>query len=180
VLYGAPLYMSRALGQSQATIGALFWLPPLGWELGYLFWGYIVDARARAGDGGRPRDVAPLALLCVLAVLALPLAAIRALPGAAAPLAAFVLATFAAGGFIILGLAYATRAFGTGRAGLLGGLAAGSWSAFVALLMPVLGHMFDRGAYGAALAIPAVAPCAGIACWAWLDRQPRATRTAVP
>jgi ACS family hexuronate transporter-like MFS transporter len=165
VLYGAPLYLSGALGQSQAALGKLLWLPPLGWEIGYFFWGWCVDALTRR------RGSPPFAtLLAVLTVLSLPLAATHVRPGVATALAFFVLATFAASGFVIVGLAYAARAFSLRDAGLIAGLGAGSWSAVVALLMPVFGGLFDERAYGTAFGLAAVLPVAGLALWAAIDR----------
>src|SRR5258708_27898999 len=54
VLYGAPLHLGRGLGCSQATLGKVMWIPPLGWEVGYFFWGSVIDraARRNALDGG--------------------------------------------------------------------------------------------------------------------------------
>ncbi|MGH9723031.1 MAG: MFS transporter, partial [Bryobacteraceae bacterium] len=40
VMYGASLYLNRALGASQAEIGKVLWIPPLGWEIGYFTWGW--------------------------------------------------------------------------------------------------------------------------------------------
>src|SRR3984957_1223415 len=44
-LYAAPLYLSRVLHVSQASLGHLLWIPPAGWEAGYLFWGLVADRR---------------------------------------------------------------------------------------------------------------------------------------
>ena len=86
-------------------------------------------------------------------------------------LSLFILATFAAAGFVIVGLAYASRVFSMRDAGLIAGIGAGSWSAFVALLMPVFGRLFDRHAYGAAFALASAAPVVGLLAWGAIDRS---------
>jgi ACS family hexuronate transporter-like MFS transporter len=162
VLYGAPLYLHGALGQSQVALGRLLWLPPVGWEIGYFFWGWWTDRAVRRS--GSSAAVFPR-LLLGLTLVGLPLAGVPALPGVAAALAAFCLATFVAAGFIIVGLAYAARVFSTRDAGLIAGVGAGSWSAVVALLMPWFGRLFDRHAYSLAFALAAAAPVLGFTVW---------------
>jgi ACS family hexuronate transporter-like MFS transporter len=166
VLYGAPLYLARALGQSQHALGSLLWIPPLGWELGYLVTGWVVDHRA-----GRARAVVTPGLLCAVAFVGAPLAVVPLLPGLALPLVALFLATLAAGSFIILALAYAARELGVGRAGLLAGLGAGTWSALVAIAMPAFGRLFDGGRYGAAFAVAGLAQMTGVVIWVGLEKM---------
>jgi MFS transporter, ACS family, hexuronate transporter len=168
VLYGAPLYLHAALGKDQAALGRLLWLPPLGWEIGYFFWGYWTDRALRRAR--EPGTVFPV-LMVALTLLSLPLAATPKLPGVAFALAAFVLATFAAAGFIIVGLAYAARVFSTRDAGLIAGIGAGSWSAVVALLMPWFGRLFDHHAYALAFALAAGGPVLGLLVWTVIDRR---------
>lgn len=52
VIYASAIYLNKALGVSQALIGKLLWMPPLGWEAGYFFWGWVSD-RAAGRPGGR-------------------------------------------------------------------------------------------------------------------------------
>jgi ACS family hexuronate transporter-like MFS transporter len=167
VLYGAPIYLHGALGQSQAALGRLLWLPPLGWEVGYFFWGWVMDRLARREGGAA--SAFPM-LMIVLTLLSLPLAATRALPGVAFALSLFILATFAASGFVIVGLAYAARVFSIRDAALVAGIGAGSWSAVVAVLMPVFGRFFDRHAYGSAFALATAVPVVGLLAWGAIDR----------
>ncbi len=170
VLYGAPLYLHSALGRDQAALGWILWLPPVGWEVGFFFWGYCTDrAWRRAGHRAFP------VLLVVLTLLSLPLAATPWLPGVAVAIAGFALATFAAAGFIIVGIAYAGRVFSTADAGLIAGLGAGSWSAMVALVMPWFGRLFDRQAYAPAFALAAGAPVLGLVVWSVIERRAAAT-----
>jgi ACS family hexuronate transporter-like MFS transporter len=170
VLYGAPIYLHAALGQSQQALGRVLWLPPLGWEVGYFFWGWVMDRASRGGRRGDVRASTYTKILGCLTLLCLPLAATRALGGVAPVLAVFFLATFAAAGFVIASLTYAARFFSAGDTGLIAGVGAGSWSLVVALLMPLLGRLFDRHAYGTAFAIAAAVPVLGFALWAAIHR----------
>jgi ACS family hexuronate transporter-like MFS transporter len=176
VLYSAPLYLSRALGQSQHALGWLLPIPPVGWELGYLATGWVVDRHARRARGDQ--DVSKLTigspvspgLLCTVAFVGAPLAVVPLLPGLALPMCALFLATLAAGSFIILALAYATREFGVQRAGWLAGLGAGTWSALVAIAMPEFGRLFDGGRFGVAFAVAGLAQTAGVVLWLGLEK----------
>jgi MFS transporter, ACS family, hexuronate transporter len=133
----------------------LLWIPPLGWEVGYFFWGWISD-RYRAA---RP-SIFPL-----LMVLSLPLAAAPRLPQL--PLLMFELffAMFVASGFVILSIADATDVFSADHSGLIAGLGAGSWSAVVGLVMPAFGRLFDQQRYDTAFVLAAVFPIAGYGVW---------------
>ena len=57
VAYLSPLYLSRALGLTQAEIGKVVWIPMVGWEAGYFFWGWIAD---RYLDRYARQDAGPL------------------------------------------------------------------------------------------------------------------------
>jgi ACS family hexuronate transporter-like MFS transporter len=172
VLYGAPLYLAHGLGLSQRALGSWLWIPPLGWELGYFATGWLVDRRARQGG----TLVSP-GVLCAVAFLGAPLAVVPLLHGVALTLFACFLGTLAAGSFIILALAYATRELGVERAGLLAGFGAGTWSVLVAVAMPVFGRLFDGGRYGAAFAMAGLAQSAGVVLWVATERtRPATTR----
>ena len=106
VLYGAPLYLGRRLGCDQATLGHLLFIPPLGWEVGYFFWGWVVDRSARTE--GRERVVFGR-FFALLAALAVPLAATPLFHSRAAVLSLLFLAMFASAGFVIVSLAETTR-----------------------------------------------------------------------
>jgi ACS family hexuronate transporter-like MFS transporter len=178
VIYGAAIYLNQVVGKSQADIGKVLWIPPLGWEAGYFFWGTISDRMARAG---RMNLRTLRTLLAALTLLSLPLAA--APFGQSYPLLLFqfFFAMFAAAGFIILSMAYATHTFSSGHAGLIAGLGAGSWSAMVALVMPALGRLFDLKQYNTAFACAALFPILGFVLW-WVCAslgEFRAGRSAV-
>lgn len=169
VLYQAPLYFARAWGKSQTEIGAVLWIPPLGWECGYFFWGWLADRLAR----GR-QDTVPVFRALTLAALAgtLPLAFGARAASFGWLLALLFWAMFIAGGNVIVSLAYATRVVAPAHAGLMAGLGAGSWSALVAVAMPVFGRLMDRCAWDAAFAAAAAVPVAGFLLWLLLNRRP--------
>jgi ACS family hexuronate transporter-like MFS transporter len=69
VIYGAAIYLSQVMGRSQADIGKVLWIPPVGWEAGYFFWGTISD---RLAATGRLNLHSFRSLLLILAALSLP------------------------------------------------------------------------------------------------------------
>jgi len=154
VLYFAPLYL-KVLGKTQMELGGLLWIPPLGWEVGYFVWGWFTDKYA--GRFGYQT------LLGILTLLSLPLAAAPMAPHLPALMALLFLAMFVASGFIIGGVSFATAAFGRRDSAFLAGLGAGSWSALVAVVMPVAGRLFDLEMYQAAFVFAALFPLVGFA-----------------
>jgi MFS transporter, ACS family, hexuronate transporter len=72
VNYAAAIYFNHAMGKDQAFLGKVLWIPPLGWEIGYFFWGWLVDRMTAAGV---PRMITVRRLMFASAVLSLPLAA---------------------------------------------------------------------------------------------------------
>jgi ACS family hexuronate transporter-like MFS transporter len=166
VLYISPLYLNQALGQSQAALGFLLVLPPLGWEVGYFFWGWIAD-KALAKDGVDRH--APV--LALLVLLSLPLAVTPSLTRLPLVMGELFFAMFITAGFIIVSLSYAVQAFSATHAAFIGGLGSGSWSAMVALLLPFVGHLFDVHSYGRAFWLAAICPAFGFFIWLALARQ---------
>lgn len=146
----------------------MLWIPPLGWECGYFFWGWLADRLAR----GRS-DVVPVFRGLTLAALAgtVPLALGARTASFGWLLVLLFWAMFIAGGNVILSLAYATRVVAPAHAGLMAGLGAGSWSAMVALTMPVFGRLMDLRAWDAAFAAAAAVPVAGFCLWLLLNRR---------
>ena len=166
VIYGAAIYLSDALGKTQAEIGKVLWIPPLAWELGYFFWGWVTDRFAGHGAAlGRMR-----VLTLILAVLSLPLALTTRAESFAQALALMSLAMFVTAGYIIVAVAYATSIYSARHSGFLSGLGAGSWSAVVALVMPVFGNLFDHRRYDTAFAIAAGFSVIGFITWNALNR----------
>lgn len=165
VLYAAPLYLGGALALSQAALGHWLWIPPLGWEIGYFFWGWFCD-RALSGP-----DASHGKLFALLAVAGLPLALVPSIGHFGMVMATLFFAMFVASGFVIAGIAYATRVFSAEESGLIAGIGAGSWSALVALFMPLFGRFFDAHAYGRAFTVAALVPIVGFTAWLAIDRR---------
>jgi ACS family hexuronate transporter-like MFS transporter len=157
VIYGSAIYLSKALGVPQVTIGKLLWIPPLGWEVGYFFWGWVAD---RFSNHYR-------SLLAMSAILSLPLALVVTHRSVGLVMLQLFFAMFIAGAFVIISIAYAARVLPTEQSGLFAGLGAGSWSAVVAVVMPYFGRMFDQQRYAEAFGLAAFLPSIGFFGW-WL------------
>jgi ACS family hexuronate transporter-like MFS transporter len=168
VLYNAALYLGQAMGQPQLAIGKLLWIPPLGWEAGYFFWGWLMD---RTGARTGAATLAFRRLFFAMMLLSLPLAVASRTGSVAVLMFQMFFAMFAAAGFVIVSVAYATYVFSAESSGFLAGLGAGSWSAVVALVMPRFGRLFDQRDYDTAFLTAAVIPVLGWALWRVLDAQ---------
>lgn len=167
VLYQAPLYFGRAMGKTQVEIGSVLWIPPLGWECGYFFWGWLSDRLTRGREDATA--VYRVLTLCALAGV-LPLAGGARIHSFGWLLVLLFWAMFIAGGNVIVSLSYAARVIAPGHAGLLAGLGAGTWSAAVALAMPLFGRMMDQRAWDAAFVTAAGISATGFVLWLWLTR----------
>jgi ACS family hexuronate transporter-like MFS transporter len=167
VLYDAPIHLSRALGCSQATLGHVLWIPPLGWEVGYFFWGWLIDRATKRGASAS----ATRRFFSILSLLALTLAAAAFTRSPAAVLMLLFVGMFASAGFVIVSLTETTRRHSVEHGGYVAGLGAGAWSALMMIAMPIFGHLLDRGAYGTAYAIAASCPLAGALAWRTLTKD---------
>jgi ACS family hexuronate transporter-like MFS transporter len=148
----APIHLARGLGCSQATLGHILWIPPLGWEVGYFFWGWIVDRAATRGQLGYAFFQRLFAGLAVGGVV---LVAAALVPSVPIVIALLFLAMFVSAGFVIASLAQVTHRHTTAHAAYLAGLGAGSWSGLMTPVMPLFGWLLDRRAYVAAYAVAA-------------------------
>jgi MFS transporter, ACS family, hexuronate transporter len=168
VLYEAANYLGQARGQSQGFIGMVLWIPPLGWEVGYFFWGWLSDSAVRRGT---PVITAGRRMMAACMIFSLPLIAVPYLPAMWMLMLELFLAMFVAAGFIILPVACATHVYSPAHSGLIAGVGAGSWSAAVALTMPLFGWLFDQHRYPDAFLIAGLFPVAGYAGWLWLSSR---------
>ena len=164
ILYLAPLYLARVLGFTQSEVGHVLWIPPLGWEIGYFFWGWFSD---RYAAGNRR----PAWVFTMLGLMGLPQVAVTLFRHAGIVLGLMFWATFVASGFVIVSLRTSALAYPREQAGLVAGIGAGSWSAIVAAVMPLLGKMFDARHYAQAFCLTGVVPLFAVLCW-WLLTLP--------
>jgi MFS family permease len=168
-LYAAPLYLSRVLHVGQAALGHLLWIPPLGWEAGYLFWGRVADTR-RARESGSP--LALFALFCVVGfIIVLAPAAAAMAHGVAPTMALFFAEMFIAGGFVVLALTDGMERQPKQSAGFLAGFCISAWALTTGILMPILGKLLDRGSYAMGFWIVASLPVLGTLAWKQLTRD---------
>lgn len=170
VVYSAAIYLSRALGESQRTIGTVLWVPPLGSEIGVFFWGWLAD---RMGSGVESPLLVVRRLLPAAMLLSLPLAATGLSRSFPIVMAHFFLAMFVAAAFQILPLIYGTEIFSRRYAGYLGGVASGSYGAGLAVFMPLFGKLFDLHRYNLAFSLAALCPVIGYFSWLVAARRTR-------
>jgi MFS transporter, ACS family, hexuronate transporter len=163
VLYLSPLYLNRVMHFSEGDLGKVLWIPPLGWELGYFFWGWAAD---RFADHERP-----VRMFLLLAICAVPVAAIPYTSSSAAVLALFFWSMFITGGFQMLALRTGARAYPRERTALVGGTASGAWSAVAAMVLPLLGRWFDQQRFVAIFWVVGLLPMVGVTLWMGLSRQ---------
>jgi ACS family hexuronate transporter-like MFS transporter len=168
ILYAASIYLNQAMGKTQVEIGRVLWIPPLGWEVGYFFWGYLTDRGLRAGGTSihLHRRLMGLAL-----IFSLPLAFTPRLDSFPMVMSELFLAMFVAAGFIILSVSYASVVYSGEHSGFIAGVGAGAWSAVVAVAMPLFGRLFDRQQYDVAFLLATGFPVAGFVLWWALSRQ---------
>jgi ACS family hexuronate transporter-like MFS transporter len=168
ILYNSSLYLSSVLHKSLVEIGQVLWIPPLGWELGYFFWGWMVD---RFNAGGNPRRSLGR-MFFLLSIASLPLAATPHVLTYVTTLVLLFVSMFVVAGFIIGAMAYVTGVYSRKHSGLIAGLGAGAWSALVALLMPRVGRLLDLQRWDLAFLVAGVLPFIGWMVWRFLDREP--------
>lgn len=182
ILYGTSIYLSRALGASQLDVGKVLWVPPLGWEVGYFVWGWVLDKYAA---GVRDKLTLYRWIFSGLLLFSLPLSASHRLasPGSITNwtplLFELFFETFVASGFVMVSLHYATWVYTGVHAGLIAGLGAGSWGAAVALAMPYMGRLFDQQRWEQAFIAATLFPAAGLLLW-WVGASSAGNRGSSP
>jgi len=161
--YLSPLYLNRALGLTQAQLGNVLWIPMLGWEIGYFFWGWVADRFAANQDR-------PVRIFVLLTILSLPTAFMTLTSSWVVAIALFTWSTFIADGFVVLSLRVGSRIFPANRVGMVAGIGSGSWGAVQAVIQPVYGAWFDRQWYAATFISMSLLPVVGTLLWLWLSK----------
>jgi ACS family hexuronate transporter-like MFS transporter len=165
VLYYSAIYWSRVMGKSQMDLAYVLWIPPLGWEIGYFFWGWLSDRL----PSGRRFYAAQWKQIVVLTLMSGTLALVPQTGSYAATIALMTLSMFVGAGFVIAAMSYVTRIYSARNSGLIAGLGAGSWSAVVALTSPITGRLFDLHRYQDAFLIAGVIPFVGVVLFSLLN-----------
>lgn len=175
-LYAAPLYLTRVLHLGQASLGHLLWLPPAGWEAGYLIFGRLADRRRRhdmeRGRARRPGDVFLLLSVAGFLIMLAPAAARSSSPVVLTMLL-FFLQMFVAGGFVVFALADGMATLPKEQSAFLAGFAISAWAFATGLLMPLLGHLFDHRRYTLTFWLVACLPPLGTLLWKMLATSRR-------
>ena len=172
VLYLSPLYLNRVLNFSQADLGKVLWIPPLGWEIGYFVWGWVFDRYA-------PAKNRPVFLFVLLAVLAIPFGFTGRASSSTVVLLLFFWCMFITGGFQMLGLRTGARAYPGERTASVAGVASGAWAAEAALILPLTGRWFDQQRFDLIFWMVALVPLVGVLLWIWLSRTREADSISV-
>src|SRR3954466_5837827 len=158
ITYMTPLYRARGFVLSSKEPGYVLWIPPAGLEAGYFFWGWVADRFERAS----PR---PVWLIILMALLVLPLMAVHWLNSAPIAIALLTFGLFASGGLVVVTLRTGALAYSHEQRSMAAGIASSSFSAAVALTLPICGHLFDRQMYSVAFGFVSVLPLIGAAIW---------------
>lgn len=163
VAYLSPLYLSRVMSLSQSDLGHVVWIPLVGWEIGYFFWGWIGDKFV--SSPGRAAKVFPL-----MAVLALPSMLTTLTHSLPVVLALFFWATFIADGFVVMSLRVGSQIYPKERTGMIAGIGSGAWSLVLVGLLPLYGRWIDAKWYGLIFLTMSLMPMLGTAIWMLLSR----------
>jgi ACS family hexuronate transporter-like MFS transporter len=161
VAYLSPLYLSRALGLSQAQIGRVVWIPMVGWEAGYFFWGWVADRYLKQmTDRRRPAHIFTL-----LTFLALPSILITQTNSLPLVLGLLFWATFIADGFVVTSLRVGMRIYPADRTAMVGGIGSASWSAVQAVILPIYGSWVELQRFGTIFLTMSLLPIVGTLLW---------------
>ena len=160
--YLSPLYLSRTMGFTQAQLN-ITWIPMLGWEIGYFFWGWVADKWAA-------RDPHPVRIFLILTVLTLPIGFMTWITDWRLVLALFFWSTFIADGFVVMSLRVGSLIFPKSQTGMVAGLGSASWGLVQAIILPLYGRWFDAQMYTATFLSMALLPAVGTLLWLWLSK----------
>jgi ACS family hexuronate transporter-like MFS transporter len=167
VAYLSPLYLNRALGLTQDQVRKVVWIPMVGWEAGYFFWGWIADRYLT----DMPDRRKPGRIFLLLTALALPSMLVTLTDSVPIVLALLFWATFIADGFVVTSLRVGICIFPSDRTAMVAGIGSGSWSAVQALVLPIYGWFVDLRWFGTIFLSMSLLPIAGTALWFWLTRK---------
>jgi MFS family permease len=162
VAYLSPLYLSRVMNLSQAQLGQVVWIPLIGWEIGYFFWGWVADRYIST-----VRRAAPV--FGLMAVLALPSLLTTLTHSLAVVLALFFWATFIADGFVVMSLRVGSLIYPKDRTAMVAGIGSGAWSLVLVGLLPIYGRLIDLKWYGLIFASMSLMPMIGMGIWMYLS-----------
>jgi MFS family permease len=171
-LYAAPLYLTRVLHLSQTSLGHLLWLPPAGWEAGYLIFGRLADRRRRLAATQESLVQRPWMIFLLLSVASLLIVMAPSLARSAFPVATtialFFFEMFIAGGFVVFALSDGMATLPKRHSAFLAGFSISAWALVTGVLMPGIGYLFDHGRYRSAFWIVACMPLLGTLLWRML------------
>jgi MFS family permease len=163
VAYLSPLYLSRVMHLSQADLGKVVWIPLVGWEIGYFFWGWV-------GDRFVPDVKSAAPVFGLMAILALPSLLTTLTTSLAVVLALFFWATFIADGFVVLSLRVGSQIYPKDRTAMIAGIGSGAWSLVLVGLLPLYGRWIDLQWYGLIFVSMALLPVIGTVIWMGLSK----------
>jgi len=171
----ASQYLTRILHQPQADLGHWLWIPPAGWEAGYLFWGWIADRRRKKALASGSPTASPLGLFALfafgsMAVCLIPLSA-GLTHAVAITMAIFFLVMFFSGGYVVIALAHGATVQSAENTGFLAGFSISGWSLTSGILMWVVGRMFDKAEYTATFWLVAALPSLGVLLWLLISNR---------
>jgi MFS transporter, ACS family, hexuronate transporter len=165
--YLSPLYLSQVMDLSQAQLGKVVWIPLVGWEIGYFFWGWIGDRYLSDEKTGVKRAAAIFGLMSILALPSLLTTLTHSLP---IVLALFFWATFVADGFVVLSLRLGSQIYPKDRTAMVAGIGSGAWSLVLVGILPVYGRWIDLKWYGLIFVSMSLLPLLGTGIWMVLSR----------
>ena len=171
VAYVIPRYLEKALGVTQAQLGNILWIPMVGWEAGYFFWGWVADRWVPPGTGQRPTWV-----FLLLSVLALPTALVTFTDSLPVVLALFLWATFVADGFVVMSLRVGADIYPRDQVAMAGGIGSAAWSAVAAIVVPIYMRFIAAGSYTEIFVSVSLLPLVGTLLWLWISKPERLWR----
>jgi ACS family hexuronate transporter-like MFS transporter len=161
--YLVPLYLNRALGMEQAQIGHVVWIPLVGWEIGYFFWGWVGDWYVSSVTRAKR-------VFLLMGALGLPSLLIPFTTVVPFVLALFFWATFVADGFVVLSLKVGSLIFPKEQTAMVAGIGSGAWSLVLVPILPIYGRFIDLKWYSAIFISMSLLPVLGVATWMWLSK----------